>query len=166
MTTHCKGESGWSFSCDLVPRASDYLENGHVIQFVPTMLEEQLAEAIWESSFLGLVGEVPSEFYSQSFELWQPSSFQHAVEAARLQGVSGTGVLSQGIRLRWSPSELGTSSYMSLVLPYISSCFSCTFLWLTDKSFPLLSHCCRTVGSIFPLLFIPSWLGPMCSSLF
>lgn len=37
-----------------------------MIQFVPTMLEEQLAEAIWESSFLGLVGEVPSEFYSQS----------------------------------------------------------------------------------------------------
>lgn len=62
----CKGESRWSVSCDLVPGASDYFENGHVIQFVPNMLNEQLAEAIWESSFLGLMGEVPSEFYCQS----------------------------------------------------------------------------------------------------
>lgn len=62
----CKGESRWSVSCDLVPGASDYFENGHVIQFVPNMLKEQLAEAIWESSFLGLMGEVPSEFYCQS----------------------------------------------------------------------------------------------------
>lgn len=37
-----------------------------MIQFVPNMLKEQLAEAIWESSFLGLMGEVPSEFYCQS----------------------------------------------------------------------------------------------------
>lgn len=53
------GESGWSLSCDLIPYTSDYFENGHVIEFVRKMLKEQLAEAIWESSLLGLVGEVP-----------------------------------------------------------------------------------------------------------
>lgn len=53
-----KAESGWSFIYDPVPWASHDFENGHVILFVPKMLQERFAEAFWLSSFLHLVGKV------------------------------------------------------------------------------------------------------------
>lgn len=53
-----------------------------MIEFVRKMLKERLAEVIWESSLLGLAGEVPLTFTLRALELRQPSSFQHVVDAA------------------------------------------------------------------------------------
>lgn len=107
-----KGESGWSFICDPVPRVSDYFENSHTIQFVPKMLKEKFAEAFRVSCFLHLTGEVFSEFHSvSSLELLQSSSFQHEVvpilrREPELRASQGHGLWATGLSQLWNPSNL------------------------------------------------------------
>lgn len=94
-----------------------------------------------------------------------PACGRSSCEESQTPRCPRNGLWASGFSLCWSPSKLGTSSDMSHTLFCIGVCPRCTSLGLPDTRFWVPTCCCGSLASIFPLLFIPLWLGHMCSCL-